>query len=81
MTPNDFKRRVKAAKKGEKIRYFRGFTGDLEREADELRRTVAKAFIDGDVTLVQRKTGIRQNFIRYGESFTGFEYDYLAIRL
>lgn len=81
MTANEFKRRLRGAKPKEIIPYFRGFTGDINQKADELRRTVAKAYIDGLVTMTQRKTGVSKVVEVQGRSEIIHEYDYLALKL
>lgn len=81
MTPNEFKRKLRDAKKGDVIRYFRGFTGDLMRNHDPVRRAAAKAYIDGLVTLAQKRTGVAKNYIVKGEEMLAYEYDYLAVKL
>lgn len=80
MTPIMFINRLEKAKVGDKIVYFKGYTGELERERDDLRRVVARAYIDDRIIMVQKRTGLMKKLLKYGKNVIAFEYDYIAIK-
>lgn len=75
MTPKQFQRWLFNAKRGDKIVYFQGFSGELEEKHDGLRRAVARAYIADFCTLVQKRTGAICE--KYGIQ----EFEFIAIKL
>lgn len=74
MTVNQFRRWLFNAKRGEKLVYFTGFSGQLGEKADDLRRAVSRAYIADECSLVQKKTGVKCQ--KFGDN----EYEFIAIK-